>query len=65
MSDWILIQANYPNKCVECDAQINIGDFAYWKKGIGLKCYPDCPEQFTKDKSELIIIDDNFEDYLK
>ena len=65
MPDWILIQTNYPNKCVECEEQIDIGDSAYWKKGIGLKCYPECAAGFTEDKSELVIIDGDFEDYLK
>jgi len=50
---------------MECNEQIDIGDSAYWKKGIGLKCYPECTTGFTEDKSELVIIDDNFEDYLK
>jgi len=65
MTDWILIQANFPNTCVECGEHIDIGDSTYWKKGIGLKCYPECATGFTKDRSELVIIDDNFEDYLK
>jgi len=65
MSDWILIQTNYPNICVECGEQIDVDISAYWKKGTGLKCYPECMTKFTKDKSELVIIDDDFEDYLK
>ena len=68
MPDWILIQTNYPNKCVECRTPIDIGDSVYWKKGTGLKCYPECqnfgmPEE---DKTQLIICDEQDEDfYLK
>ena len=65
MTDWILIQTNYPNKCVLCGEQIDIGDSTYWKKGIGLKCYPECATGFTENESKLVIIDDEFEDYLK
>jgi len=49
---------------VECGEQIDIDDSAYWKRGIGLKHYPECITGFTKDNSELIIMDDDFEDYL-
>lgn len=57
MSDWILIQANYPNICVECAEQIDIDDSTYWKKGTGLKCYPKCATGFTEEDSRLVIIE--------
>ena len=57
MPNWILIETNFPNKCVECGEEIDIGDSTYWKKGIGLKCYPECAIGFTEDNSRLVIID--------
>jgi len=57
MPDWILIQTNFPNKCVECGESIDTGDSAYWKKGTGLKHYPQCPRRLTEDDSRLVIID--------
>ena len=64
MSGWILIETNFSNKCVECRTQIDVGDSAYWKKGTGLKHYPECVT-VTEDKSEIRIIEGDFEDYLK
>ena len=63
--DWILIETNYKNKCSKCKNEIDIGDSAYWKKGEGLKCYPECITVLIEDDSKLIILDDDFEDYLK
>jgi len=64
MSDWIIIETKFTSKCVECGESIDDGTTSYWKSGIGLKCYPECVAESTEDKSELIIIDGNFEDYL-
>ncbi len=65
MPDWIIIETKFPNECVLCSEQIDDGSTAYWKKGTGLKHYPECITGFTEDKSELRIIDGDFEDYLK
>ena len=64
MSEWLKIKAKFPNKCILCDEQIDIDDVAYWKKGKGLKHYPECTIGFRESDSRLIIFDENndFED---
>lgn len=64
MTDWIPIKTKFASKCVECGEPIDKGSTAYWKKDTGLKHYPECTPGLIEDKSELRIIDDNFEDYL-
>ena len=65
MTNWIIIQTKFTNKCVLCGEQIDDDTTAYWKKGEGLKHYPECITGFTEDKSELRIIEKDSEDYLK
>ncbi len=59
MTDWIMIEAKFPNKCILCNEQIDIGDTAYWKKGEGLKHYPECTIGFRESDSRLIIFDED------
>jgi hypothetical protein len=63
LADWILIQTKFSNNCTICGKSIDVGDTAYWKKRVGLKHYPECT--LVKDESKLVILDDDFEDYLK
>lgn len=42
------------------------GDKSYWKKDVGLKHYSECVVGLQEDKTELIIHDEQDEDfYLK
>jgi hypothetical protein len=59
MAEWLKIKVKFPNKCVLCGEQIDIDDDVYWKKGKGLKHYPECTIGFRESDSRLIIFDEN------
>ncbi len=59
MTDWIMIEAKFPNKCILCNEQIYIGDTSYFKKGDGLKQYPEFTIGFRESYSRLIIFDED------
>ena len=54
-----MIEAKFPNKCILCNEQIDIGDAAFWKKGEGLKHYPECTIGFRESDSRMIIFDED------
>jgi hypothetical protein len=61
MTEWTKIETKFPNKCILCNEQIDIGDTVYWRKGVGLKHYPECTIGFRENDSRLIIIDEDDE----
>ena len=63
--NWISLTNKYNTRCIQCGLWIPIGTDILWQKGIGVK-HHDCLSD-TEDKSQLVIIDDFFEEqkYLK
>jgi len=59
MAYWIKIETKFPNKCTLCYEQIDIGETVYWKKGEGLKHYPECTVGFRESDSRLIIFEED------
>jgi hypothetical protein len=64
--NFIIITTKFSSKCIECNEWILKNDTCYYKNGHGVKCYPECDTGITEDKTELIIFDEQDEDfYLK
>ncbi len=66
MNNWITITAKFSSKCIQCDEWIMKGDTCYYDKKNSVTHYPECETQLKEDKTELIIFDEQDEDfYLK
>lgn len=66
MNNWIVITAKFSSKCIECNEWIMKDDTCYYQKGIGVRHHPQCIIGFTEDRTQLIIHDEQDEDfYLK
>ena len=66
MSDWIKIKSKYPNKCKDCNAEIEIGESILWKKGEGVKhekCEPQELEEFQSESK--IVTPEEWKDFTK
>jgi len=62
-----IIRVKHSGKCFECGGWIMQGEFAYWKKGFGIK-HQECKDDSInkiEDDSRLVVIDPDPDFYLK